>query len=682
MFKVIMEDLVKECQKIKTTCNNAEVCTGLVKKLDRYKDPFKGLNTDYTQALYLKRLGVYVEPETYVLGSRQTYVTDAATGFQKPVKETVTEQYVSVAKTITAVHNNTHLISSALKNSCGHSEDGRYETYFDGKHWKSRPLNHGNVVVIRLYGDDFEPGNPLGSRKGNYKMGCVYFQLESLPPYLMSRTDTMYLALCYHSDDVRNYGWDNILRPLVAELRKLQSDGLALNFDGTTALVKVVVSGVVGDNLFLNGILGFVECFTAAHPCRHCMLPRTEFQTSFTEKSESLRTIEQYEEAVQTISVTDTGIKLRCALNTLDHFHAAENYIQDIMHDVFEGICAYDMPLICCRLIQMGHFDLSTLNNRLQSFSYGAHDKSNKPPFITSLAVEMFTFDACQLWCLTRVLSLAIGDLVDETQDIWQFYLRLRCIIDLLLAPSVTDDDIQLLSVLVAEYLEQRSELFPDKHLKNKHHHLIHYPRLIKMVGPLVRFWCMRFESKHQRNKRVLHITGNFKNILKTCAVRHQQYIAYQLLRNYKFRLYSDMGITVGPGSTVLLSELLEGRDINKCLGNVGLSFELYSANWVEVNGVKYAPSMYLLIAVTSSKPVFMHVEYIFLRNHGEIVWICGEQLVTKYFNTRYHAWVVEKDFPKQLTQVSPCDLIHYRPLTVVVVGDDRLSVIGVHHRI
>ena len=42
------------------------------------------------------------------------------------------------------------------------------------------------------------------------------------------------------------------------------------------------------------------------------------------------------------------------------HFHAAENYVQDIMHDVFKGVCAYDIPLICSAYVSL----LSTINYR------------------------------------------------------------------------------------------------------------------------------------------------------------------------------------------------------------------------------------------------------------------------------------------------------------------------------
>ncbi|KAL0994521.1 hypothetical protein UPYG_G00123420 [Umbra pygmaea] len=39
----------------------------------------------------------------------------------------------------------------------------------------------------------------------------------------------------------------------------------------------------------------------------------------------------------------------------------------------------------------------------------------------------------------------------------------------------------------------------------------------------------MRFEAKHRFFKRVVHDAQNFKNILKTMAIRHQHMMAYHL---------------------------------------------------------------------------------------------------------------------------------------------------------
>ena len=110
---------------------------------------------------------------------------------------------------------------------------------------------------------------------------------------------------------------------------------------------RVCVSVFTGDNLFLNSILGFAESFSANFPCRHCVLPKADFQTTFRESPGIIRTRELHNEHVEVASVSQTGVKENSTLNCLDSFHSATNYVQDIMHDLFEGICTYDMRLFC-----------------------------------------------------------------------------------------------------------------------------------------------------------------------------------------------------------------------------------------------------------------------------------------------------------------------------------------------
>ena len=47
--------------------------------------------------------------------------------------------------------------------------------------------------------------------------------------------------------------------------------------------------------------------------------------------------------------------------------------------------------------------------------------------------------------------------------------------------------------------------------------------------GPLVRYWCMRFEGKHNYFKDLAHRVKCFKNIAKTLATRHQHLMCYYL---------------------------------------------------------------------------------------------------------------------------------------------------------
>ena len=124
---------------------------------------------------------------------------------------------------------------------------------------------------------------------------------------------------------------------------------------------------------------------------------------------------------------------------------------------------------------------------------------------------------------------------------------------------------------------------------------------------------CMRFESKHQKYKRLMHIGGNFKNVPKTVSTRHQHDVAFRMLR--KDSSYST--VKVGRGTVVTLSDLRNGLEINKALSDIGLHFELFQTSWVSVEGTKYKNNCYLLHEMKNEMPQFVQVLEIFVRDQG-----------------------------------------------------------------
>lgn len=98
---------------------------------------------------------------------------------------------------------------------------------------------------------------------------------------------------------------------------------------------------------------------------------------------------------------------------------------------------------------------------------------------------------------------LIVGDIVtDPTDDVWNLTLQLKDIVDMVCAQKISVAQVAYLDILIQEYLESRKALFPECHLRPKHHFLRHYPALILKFGPLIRLWTMRFESKHSYFKR------------------------------------------------------------------------------------------------------------------------------------------------------------------------------------
>ena len=58
---------------------------------------------------------------------------------------------------------------------------------------------------------------------------------------------------------------------------------------------------------------------------------------------------------------------------------------------------------------------------------------------------------------------------------------------------------------------------------------------LIYRFGPLVHYWCMRYEAKHSFFKRMAGVIGNYTNLPYTLAKRHQQQQCYQFASTTKY---------------------------------------------------------------------------------------------------------------------------------------------------
>lgn len=105
--------------------------------------------------------------------------------------------------------------------------------------------------------------------------------------------------------------------------------------------------------------------------------------------------------------------------------------------------------------------------------------------------------------------------------------MKLKEVVELALSPSFTDETLDYFECKMSDHRQILQEVFPEFRLRPKHNYVEHYPTLVKCFGPLLHVWTTRFEGKHRFFKRMVHDAQNFKNILKTLVVRHQQMMAY-----------------------------------------------------------------------------------------------------------------------------------------------------------
>jgi hypothetical protein len=493
------------------------------------------------------------------------------------------------------------------------SRDGIMGDFHDGEFCRGHVFfSNGRNVALLLYVDDCEIANPLGSKAGIHKIGVIYCSILNLPPRFRSSLCNCYLVALYNTGDVKTYGFEPILAPLVTDIKELESRGLHISTDVFEGDVHVGIAQVTGDNLGLNGICGFIESFVGHHCCRTCKMHLVEMRRALTANSDMLRDHDNYTEDLDLNDPSSTGIKAPCLLNDVEHFHVTTNYAPAVMHDLLEGVAGLEVHLVVADLVQSGFFDLDLLNSRITSFDYAPSDSKNKPSPITKHKIQnpdgATGQTASQMWCLIRNLPLMIGDLVPEGNEHLELLLILLECMDFIFSPEVTVEESFFLKQLIKDHHSYFLHLYPNRHLKPKHHFMTHYPHQIRQLGPLINYWTMRFEAKHRFFKRLGHIVCNYRNILKTLANRQQMFLCYNLMCGKEL---VDRDVEIGTGCSTLVVSLERAQFLSRAIG-IDLLSEIFVAKWVTVNGIKYCKNTLVISAKSEdSFPIFELIVYI-----------------------------------------------------------------------
>lgn len=116
---------------------------------------------------------------------------------------------------------------------------------------------------------NFEIWYPFGISCKKHKM-CVYWNLSN---YSLS---FIYLAVLCRSEDVRSYGYEKVLEPLLQDLVTLENQDIFVVKLGD--FVKGTIHCVIADNLGAHGIAGFIKSFAGEFICWFCVAQKSEIQ--------------------------------------------------------------------------------------------------------------------------------------------------------------------------------------------------------------------------------------------------------------------------------------------------------------------------------------------------------------------------------------------------------------------
>lgn len=349
-----LPDEVKSQPQCKTSIDQIQSAMALA------THAFQGLETEKLRIAEFKKQGL-VMPQSYEVGVRSEKQTD---GTLKQVPAVA--QYISLLDLVKSYAHYKFPDRQRDPEIIRDYRDG--QLYGNSDYFRMYP----EAFCLVLYNDDIELANPLGSRAGVHKLTMFYVTLQGTDSSSLAAIHPVIVA---YASDVKLYGYDSILKPLVRDLKLLDS-GLKISIAGENVCIRARLVQLVGDNLAANQTIGLVQSFRADFFCRFCMMPREQCETAVRADSQRLRTrqlhdIHLAEVAANPQSYKHSGVKRPVILDTLSYFSVIESTVPDCMHDILEGIGKRELKLILNSLAQKKIVTLDTFNDRLISFDYG-----------------------------------------------------------------------------------------------------------------------------------------------------------------------------------------------------------------------------------------------------------------------------------------------------------------------
>jgi hypothetical protein len=545
-------------------------------------NPFVEIETEYRLVKVLKELGVFEQPVQFTINNE----IEASQKNGLPTIDAVVSKgaLMPIEFQMKRFFERPGVLKLVLDNIQKYQDSGEISHFVNAELWKSKIQNMQNKICIPyfLYTDGLSIDNDLGAHSSDHSLSAYYYNFPGLPRHWLSSLKNIFVAMIYASK-YDAYGYEKCLYLLVDTLKKLETEGLTIVYEGQQVQLYFVLGVIIGDNLGLNAILGFSKCFRANFPCRFCKLSRSECHVTTRECENVLRTKETHA-ADLLHPFAENGLQEDSILNTIPSFHVVENYSVDLMHDILEGVASYDLTEILIHFLKFT--TLETINNRKQNFDYGSLNSGNRsnPIKLSHLQNKKLKMSASEMLTFVHFLPIMVGDLIPH-DDVWEFLLLLVKLIDLVLSHSFSEEKLLVLERTVHLHNSLYVSLF-NQTLKPKHHHLLHYCRVIRFAGPVKYLWCMRFESKHKEISLYCQVVNSRINISWSVAIKACFKYAYSQL------YHSDFDLPEYDFSSEKIQDTLY---FNQIQNNHVFTIDVKLLKSIKFNGITYKKSFFLL---------------------------------------------------------------------------------------
>jgi len=593
--------------------------------------PLQHLCSEHQVIQTLKRHCGFVAAEDVVLGEECQLL--ALPGQEDVIQTEVKAQYVPFRDSLLQMFLNTE-IRNMLEVPFVPSQDDKIKSVRDGLMWKNDEFfkEHPNALIVQMYFDDVELVNPLSSRTSVHKVTNFYWTLLNIPEHLRSSLKSIGLISSCKSNLIKKFGYCTILSDFFGCIEQLQSDeGLMLKLtQHETIYVHGSLFCLNGDGLALNHIGGFKGIAGAKKPCRNCTLSSSEMKLCYVEKH--LRTLETHLSQLELLSDPNLNVGERkelgklfglsgpSVLSRLINFDLTKKLLQDLMHNLLEGVADVAIRELISFLLTKGNSDLTleTLNNKLDCFPYPDELKKNKPSVITTNHLSAHLRQkAAQMMCLLCVLPVILAPFENIVNK--ENLLNLGLISQIthrLLAYEVHASSINTIKFMILMHHTRFRKLYPNAPFTHKFHFLVHAPSTILNFGGCRVSWCMRFEGLNAWFSQAAGDTKNFMNITKTLTQRFQMKRCLDFgLGDPNHVVLSDKIFKFVISAEINLQNYEMGIHVANCL-QVEFNCVIHAASSVHVNNFELNQNTVLMLTDNEEDlPVFCKVKALFVKD-------------------------------------------------------------------
>ena len=524
---------------------------------------------------------------------------------------------------------------------------GQLTDYTDGDIWRKGGKKDDPLFLrIHLYTDELEICNPIGSKKGVYKLSAFYFLLGNIETRHWSSLNNIHLLLLTKYSNIVKHGLGKVLQPALVDFKKLETEGVLVNVSGHTFTVHGSVVTLSADNLSSHSVGGFNGSFSSGRFCRSCLTTYIDRHGKISEDQCEIRTSDSHKQHVEhVLNDSDVapvyGVRDQCVLAELEMFDPITSLPPDVMHDIFEGLMPINVEVVIRGLVNAKIITIKHLNGIIESFPYGPSDVSDKPITFPADFVKKRRSSAgkaIEKWCLFRLLTVMIGELIPVDNEFWELHLLCKEICAIILAPVVEEAWISYLAFLISRHHCLLAKLDPAA-FKPKVHFLVHYPRLILLYGPLRNLWCMRFEAVHQYFKQMVRRIKNFKNITGTLCERFQM----RKCCLHQGSLCLAPSVIITGSQRVLRLESLPNSLVTVLFHKYHITSQshLISVRQITFESTHYKCGSFIVLDIVHEEdiPLFLQVSY--LIHYMGLLLICGKIHVSTRYLPHYDLFVV-----------------------------------------